>query len=211
MTVWLAEPFPTIELFLVVGLKKEIPLTLNPCFCLCKGLSGLLWDQDNGWRPGIESLVAHPQQEPLLSPRLQTCFQTATCYFPLYSCPFDSNWGGREGRAVKQGLPMIIARYMKLFISWSLSYNTLMGHTGFLDWSPLGVRIRPKWTPSGRKKTTVSVRGGSFQTVGLNSQGFALSHLRVFEPGSCLKVIADKLFEVLIDTLTNCCLFAHMV
>ena len=122
MTVWLAEPFPTIELFLVVGLKKEIPLTLNPCFCLCKGLSGLLWDQDNGWRPGIESLVAHPQQEPLLSPRLQTCFQTATCYFPLYSCPFDSNWGGREGRAVKQGLPMIIARYMKLFISWSLSY-----------------------------------------------------------------------------------------
>ena len=27
--------------------------------------------------------------------------------------PFDSHWGGREGRAVKKGLPMIIARYMK--------------------------------------------------------------------------------------------------
>lgn len=210
MTVWLAEPFPTIELFLVVGLKKETLPTPNPCFCLRKGLSGLLWDQDDGWWPGIESLVAHPQQEPLLSPRLQTCVQTATCYFPLYSRPSLTGVGEKEGPWRRDFL-WSLHDNEPVFISWSLSSNTLMGHTGFLDWSPLGVRERPKWTPSGRKKTTVSVRAGSFQTVGLNSQGFVLSHFRALEPGSCLKVIADKLFEVPIDTLTNCCLFAHMV
>ena len=123
--------FPYNRTFPCYRFEKRWP---QPCFCLNKGLSGLLGDQENDWRPGIEFLVAHPQQEPLLSPGLQRHVQTATCYFPLYSCLSNSHWGGREGRAVKKELSVVIAGHMKLCISWSVSCNTPLGHTGSLDW-----------------------------------------------------------------------------
>ena len=113
--------------------------------------------------------------------------------------PSFSHWGGREGRAVKKGLPMIIARYMN-----QCSFLDLWAITHW--WGTLGFWIDLLWESEKdqnelhqEERKQLSVSGQA------HSRLLDWIHFRALEPGSCLKVIADKLFEVPIDTLTNCC------
>ena len=137
--------------------KRDSPYPW-PLLFLCKGLSGLLWDQEDGRRPGIESLVVHPQQEPLLSPRLQTCVQTATCYFPLYIILLTL-MGGREGRAMKKGLPMIIARYMKECSSLDLWAITHWWGTWVSGLISSGSQSKTKMNSIRKKETNCQCQG----------------------------------------------------
>lgn len=90
-----------------------------------------------------------------------------------------------------------------VFIPWSPDWDTPAGDIGSLAWSA-GVRLRWQWTPP-RRTTTSSMRGGSFQSVGLNSLGFILSHFTSSEAWSCQKLIADK-----INTETDFFLITHL-
>lgn len=130
----------------------------SPCFCLLKRLSRCLWGCEDGWRTGMESLVTHPPQEPLLAPRLQSSISNSHLLLlipRLYTLsPLTLTGLGETGgprRSVLLRLLHDTCNGIHFLIS---GHIILMGLTGSGNWSA-GVRRRVKCSPPRGRGTTV--------------------------------------------------------
>lgn len=130
--------FPYNRTFPCYKFEKRCP---QPCFCLNKGLSGLLRDQENGWRPGIEFLVAHPQQEHVVViPRVTNACSNS--HFLLFSLQlsFWLSLGWERKKSCEEGASCGHHRtHETVFISWSVSCNTPSGAHWFSRLIPVGL------------------------------------------------------------------------